>query len=261
MGLFGSLHRPSAYDADGAAEPLLAAEAAAPATAAGGGSRSPRTMWRAAARAAAAQRGLSQLVPPRGGGGAPAPASPRAERRRVRAAAIAEAFLFSLWPRPALAAAPSAPGSPGAAPSSPRSPGARACARAAAFAPATDARALAAMLRSSYLNVLLLAAPATFAAEAAGLPPTAVFCLSLAAIVPLALVLGEVTEDLALHYGDAVGGVRARDNCIIHCGVELRRRWLLEALQPAPTHSNPPSPTHQPLTHHPLTHHPPTDSS
>jgi hypothetical protein len=110
------------------------------------------------------------------------------------------------------------------------------------FSPAKDAKAISGLIFSSYLNVLLLVVPFGFLAHflnwPAGLrfslvgtlPPLHTLCanapwpqcshfhvgilLSIArrvqnfvALVPLALLLGEVTEDLALRFGDTIGGL------------------------------------------------------
>ncbi|KAL4431721.1 hypothetical protein ABPG77_002937, partial [Micractinium sp. CCAP 211/92] len=58
------------------------------------------------------------------------------------------------------------------------------------FAPRTDAKAVWHMLTSSFLNIMLIALPLNFLA-----------------LIPLALFLGEVTEDLAVRFGDTVGGL------------------------------------------------------
>jgi Ca2+/Na+ antiporter len=78
---------------------------------------------------------------------------------------------------------------------------------ARAFAPASDARHLLRMLRSSYLNVLLLAIPLAIISGALKASPVLVFSASFTALLPLALILGEITEDLALRFGDAIGGL------------------------------------------------------
>lgn len=75
------------------------------------------------------------------------------------------------------------------------------------FAPLSDLSHLGSMLLSSYLNVLLLAIPVGLTAGALGANPTLVFVANFLALLPLALILGEITEDLALRFGDAVGGL------------------------------------------------------
>jgi Ca2+:H+ antiporter len=73
--------------------------------------------------------------------------------------------------------------------------------------PMKDARAIWGLLMSSYMNVLLLAAPLGFAAHFLGWSALWRFGLNFLALVPLALLLGEVTEDLALRFGDVIGGL------------------------------------------------------
>jgi len=63
------------------------------------------------------------------------------------------------------------------------------------------------MLLSSYTNVLLLAIPVGLVAGALHASPTLVFVSNFLALLPLALILGEVTEDLALRFGDIIGGL------------------------------------------------------
>src|SRR5512146_16602 len=57
------------------------------------------------------------------------------------------------------------------------------------------------------LNWLLLAVPAAFALELAHAGALAVFIVTAIAIVPLAGVLGEATEDLASYLGQRIGGL------------------------------------------------------
>lgn len=57
------------------------------------------------------------------------------------------------------------------------------------------------------LNLLLLAAPVSTFAWAAGANPTLVFTASLIALCPCAERLGYITEQLALHTNDAIGGL------------------------------------------------------
>lgn len=70
-----------------------------------------------------------------------------------------------------------------------------------------DAAALGGMLLSSWFNVLLVCVPLGVAAWGLRWGPIAVFALNFFALVPLALLLGDVTEDLALRFGDVVGGL------------------------------------------------------
>eukprot|EP00775_Hariotina_reticulata_P009801 gene9801-9959_t len=63
------------------------------------------------------------------------------------------------------------------------------------------------LLTSSWLNVLLITVPLAFAAELLHWSPTTTFLLSLGGLIPLALLLGEVTEDLAVRLGQTIGGL------------------------------------------------------
>ncbi|KIY94234.1 Ca2+:H+ antiporter [Monoraphidium neglectum] len=75
------------------------------------------------------------------------------------------------------------------------------------IAPASDLAGSWTILRSSWLNLLIFAAPLGLAAESLGWGPSATFVLNLCALVPLALLLGCVTEDLSLRLGQIVGGL------------------------------------------------------
>lgn len=63
------------------------------------------------------------------------------------------------------------------------------------------------LLTSSWLNILLLSIPFAIAAEKLHWGATTIFLLNLCGLIPLALLLGEVTEDLALRLGETVGGL------------------------------------------------------
>ncbi|GAX72836.1 hypothetical protein CEUSTIGMA_g291.t1 [Chlamydomonas eustigma] len=70
-----------------------------------------------------------------------------------------------------------------------------------------EARLVGRLLSSSYLSVLLLFIPLGIAGGFLHWNPQLVFGLNLVSLIPLALVLGDVTEDLAQHYGDVIGGL------------------------------------------------------
>eukprot|EP00878_Enallax_costatus_P001697 GHUV01001852.1.p1 GENE.GHUV01001852.1~~GHUV01001852.1.p1 ORF type:complete len:445 (+),score=115.57 GHUV01001852.1:219-1553(+) len=63
------------------------------------------------------------------------------------------------------------------------------------------------LITSSWLNILLLAVPLAIIAELLHWGATTIFLLNLCGLIPLALLLGEVTEDLALRLGETVGGL------------------------------------------------------
>ena len=56
-------------------------------------------------------------------------------------------------------------------------------------------------------NILLFAVPIAFISESVGLSPAVTFIFSLLALAPLAERLGYVTEQLAMHTNDTVGGL------------------------------------------------------
>ncbi|BGP14056.1 hypothetical protein JCM10213v2_001994 [Rhodosporidiobolus nylandii] len=60
---------------------------------------------------------------------------------------------------------------------------------------------------SGYLNILLIAVPLSFASHFAGWGSTADFIISFIAIIPLASLLGDATEQCALKLGQTVGGL------------------------------------------------------
>lgn len=75
------------------------------------------------------------------------------------------------------------------------------------FAFKSDASAIYGLIMSSWMNVLLVMAPLGVLAHYLHWGPVAVFLLNFAALVPLALLLGEVTEDLAVRFGSTIGGL------------------------------------------------------
>ncbi|KAI1181740.1 hypothetical protein F5B17DRAFT_436407 [Nemania serpens] len=60
---------------------------------------------------------------------------------------------------------------------------------------------------SSPINILLLAAPAGIALWALKTPGPAVFIVNFIAIIPLATLLSDSTEQVALRTGDVLGGL------------------------------------------------------
>ncbi|GAA5882592.1 hypothetical protein JCM3774_002734 [Rhodotorula dairenensis] len=61
--------------------------------------------------------------------------------------------------------------------------------------------------RYSWLNVLFVFVPVAWAMHFSHQSPTATFCVSFFAIIPLAAMLGFATEELAVRVGDAFGGL------------------------------------------------------
>ncbi|CAL8470121.1 g9663 [Coccomyxa elongata] len=75
------------------------------------------------------------------------------------------------------------------------------------LSPKTDAVALLRLVTGSWMSLFLIAVPLGLSAQFFNWGPIAIFVLNFIALVPLALVLGEVTEDLALRFGDIIGGL------------------------------------------------------
>ena len=71
----------------------------------------------------------------------------------------------------------------------------------------TDVKAIGGLIFSSWLNLLLITAPLGIMSQFLHWGPTPTFILNFCALVPLALLLGEVTEDLAVRFGSTVGGL------------------------------------------------------
>ncbi|KAG1674025.1 hypothetical protein FOA52_000331 [Chlamydomonas sp. UWO 241] len=63
------------------------------------------------------------------------------------------------------------------------------------------------LLSNSYFSILLLTVPVAFVAGAYSWHPVIVFTTNFIALIPLALLLGDVTEDLAARFGDVIGGL------------------------------------------------------
>jgi Ca2+:H+ antiporter len=59
----------------------------------------------------------------------------------------------------------------------------------------------------SWINILLIAAPAGIACNYAKVNGIIIFCVNFIAIVPLAGMLGFATEEIALHLGESMGGL------------------------------------------------------
>ncbi|ORY72411.1 Sodium/calcium exchanger protein-domain-containing protein [Leucosporidium creatinivorum] len=63
------------------------------------------------------------------------------------------------------------------------------------------------IVKYSWLNVLLIFVPVSWAMHFSGQSPTVTFVMSFLAIVPLAALLGFATEEIALRVGDTFGGL------------------------------------------------------
>jgi hypothetical protein len=75
------------------------------------------------------------------------------------------------------------------------------------WAPRSDIYFISHMIWGSIINVLLIAIPIGIASGITAASPTLVFWSNFLALLPLALILGEITEDLAVRFGDTVGGL------------------------------------------------------
>lgn len=71
----------------------------------------------------------------------------------------------------------------------------------------TDVKAISGLIFSSWLNILLVTAPLGIMSQYLKWGATPTFILNFCALVPLALLLGEVTEDLAVRFGSTIGGL------------------------------------------------------
>lgn len=73
--------------------------------------------------------------------------------------------------------------------------------------PRADALALLDIITSSRLNALLIAVPLGILTYVAGWGAVPSFAINFLALIPLALLLGQITEDLAERFGDTIGGL------------------------------------------------------
>ncbi|EJT77850.1 calcium-proton exchanger [Gaeumannomyces tritici R3-111a-1] len=73
--------------------------------------------------------------------------------------------------------------------------------------PFTVANQLQRTFLNSWINVLLVAAPAGIALHFAHASPILIFTINFIAIIPLAALLGFATEEIALRTGDTLGGL------------------------------------------------------
>ena len=75
------------------------------------------------------------------------------------------------------------------------------------FTPLSDFKNVKDAILSNWINLMMLALPFGIASHLLGWPALIVFILNLVSVVPLALLLGEITEDLAIRFGDVWGGL------------------------------------------------------
>lgn len=71
----------------------------------------------------------------------------------------------------------------------------------------TVASQLRATILNSWINVLILAAPAGIALHVVNANPIAIFVVNFIAIIPLAAMLSYATEEIALRTGETIGGL------------------------------------------------------
>mmetsp|Transcript_35152 Transcript_35152/g.78246 ORF Transcript_35152/g.78246 Transcript_35152/m.78246 type:complete len:446 (+) Transcript_35152:127-1464(+) len=72
---------------------------------------------------------------------------------------------------------------------------------------AAELRSVFGLVTSSYFCWLLVVIPFGLAAATLQWGPLTIFILNFLALIPLALILGDVTEDLALRFGATIGGL------------------------------------------------------
>jgi Sodium/calcium exchanger protein len=75
------------------------------------------------------------------------------------------------------------------------------------WAPRSDIYFISHMIWGSLFNILLIAIPIGIFSGMTEASPTLVFWSNFLALLPLALILGEITEDLAVRFGDTIGGL------------------------------------------------------
>mmetsp|Transcript_14049 Transcript_14049/g.39734 ORF Transcript_14049/g.39734 Transcript_14049/m.39734 type:complete len:513 (-) Transcript_14049:105-1643(-) len=75
------------------------------------------------------------------------------------------------------------------------------------FNPISDFLHVKEAILSNWINLMLLALPFAITSHYLAWPAVIVFVFNLISVVPLALLLGEITEDLAIRFGDVWGGL------------------------------------------------------
>eukprot|EP00873_Tetraselmis_striata_P045805 jgi/Tetstr1/466069/TSEL_010656.t1 len=75
------------------------------------------------------------------------------------------------------------------------------------FAPLQDIVTMKDMICGSYINLLLVFVPLGFVVNYMQMNAVVIFFTNFAGLVPLALILGDCTEDLAVRFGDIIGGL------------------------------------------------------
>lgn len=74
--------------------------------------------------------------------------------------------------------------------------------------PVSDVKAFySSIIISSKFNILLAVIPLAIVSGMMGWSPTVIFATNFVALLPLALVLGQLTEDLILRFGESIGGL------------------------------------------------------
>uniref|UniRef100_A0A061RX77 Vacuolar cation/proton exchanger n=1 Tax=Tetraselmis sp. GSL018 TaxID=582737 RepID=A0A061RX77_9CHLO len=75
------------------------------------------------------------------------------------------------------------------------------------FSPVSDIFAVKDMVIGSYVNLLLVFVPLGFAVHYLKMNAVIIFFTNFLGLIPLALILGDCTEDLAVRFGDIIGGL------------------------------------------------------
>ena len=108
--------------------------------------------------------------------------------------------------------------------------------------PAMTAHITWEILRSNYVNILLVFVPLGIIAGALKWNPTAVFILNFLAIIPLASLLAFTTEELAVPLGQTIGGLLNATfgnavELIVRCHISRFHSTQLTASRSASLHS------------------------
>ena len=195
----------SGGETDTAIAAAVAATAAVPAA-----GRPPRALWASARTRLSAVNALSSVSENAVAGPLPIPPPPTAPhfQQDQRKSSIIEKMMFSLSNVPSFRTGSSSEIVLNDGGDRTRYPGEGRRKKAPGFwALRSDTYFLSHMIWGSYINILLIAIPVGIFSGFTGASPTLVFWSNFLALLPLALILGEITEDLAVRFGDTIGGL------------------------------------------------------
>jgi hypothetical protein len=88
--------------------------------------------------------------------------------------------------------------------------------------PFTLSNQLRATVFNSWINLLLIAAPAGIAVHFVNISPVAVFVINFIAIIPLAALLSYATEEIAIRASDTVGSLLNATFGLFHVAISKR---------------------------------------